>query len=342
VNDFRVFLESLGLVPGSIVADGRWRRCPTLSHPRKKNGAFKLAPDAQIGWGQDHAVQQSPATWRPDCETAAAHFDPDALRRANAEARRKLVQATHEARAFYAACAPLVGGHPYLSSHGLDMTGCYGLKVDGKGWLVVPAMKDRNLMSVQRISPDGEKRFWPGASVKGASYVVERPRASLSVVCEGLATALAIYAAAPLCRVLVAFNAGNLAHVPVPYSGLLTMAADNDHQTVCKPHKDAELVAPFTPWNERPDWCLCNPGRHYGEKFAAQHGCGVAMPERIKGTDWCDLRYERIATLTETKPRELRTAADVRRAVDAVIADAMMRAARFHAPDSLAGIPAQG
>jgi putative DNA primase/helicase len=333
VNDFRAFLLSLGLQPGNIVADGQWHRCPTDSHERKKNGAWKLSPDGRIGWGQDHAAHAKPVTWKPEGgDSAPMPFDPEALRLAHAESRRKQVAATQAAREFYRRCEPLMGGHPYLESHGLGMEGCFGLKIDRDGWLVVPAYRGGNLMTVQRISPDGDKRFWPGAPVKGAAYTIERRSASVSVLTEGLATGLALYAAAPLTRVLVAFNSGNMGEVQMPNVGMIAVAGDNDWKTVCKPHREEGLTLPFKPWDARPSWCLCNPGRKAAEAAANAVGCGFALPQGIQGTDWCDYRTERLAerfAARERDPFSRERDSEIRRGVDAEIAAAVGRVARL-------------
>lgn len=311
-ESFEAFVRGLGLLPRhAVTASGKWERCPTESHPRKRNGSYKLAADGMIGWALDFAVHSEPLTWRPDKESPTPHFDALQLRRANAEARQRQVRATLAAREFHRDCNPLVGGHPYLEAHGLDASGCYGLRVDRDGWLVVPMFKDRNLMSVQRISPEGVKRFWKDAPVSGASYVIERQQASITVLCEGLATGLAIFNAAPLTRVVVAFNSGNLSRVAVPYAGMLTIAADNDWET------EARIGS--------------NPGLLAAQEAAGVHGGGVAAPLDIHGTDWCDWRVEMTAERMERK-RLHETRGDVRRSVDAELADHIARAARFRAP----------
>lgn len=332
-GDFRAFVQSLGLQPGAIVADGAWRRCRTESHPKRRNGSYMLRPDGLAGFAQDFSVHSKAAVWKAGEEAqAAAPFDPVALARSHTEARRKQVEATQQARDFYLnRCTPLREGHVYLDSHGLDMQGCLGLKVDAKGWLVVPAFRDGNLMTVQRISPDGEKRFWPGAPVKGSGYTIERRNAPVTVICEGLATGLAIFASAGLTRVLVAFNSGNLGEVQPPRSGMLCVAADNDWKTICQRHKSEGLESPFQPWELRPEWCLCNPGRKAAEHAAELFGCGVAMPGDLAGTDFCDYRMERTAARLAKKLPHQRDS-EIFRSVDAEIAAAISRAACL--PDS--------
>lgn len=326
--NFEDFLRSIGLQPGTIAADNRWRRCRTELHPHRRNGAYKLASDGAIGWARDWAVHTAAVTWRPERAEAPPAFDADALRRSHQEAERRAAEATRGANEFYERCKPLRGEHPYLASHGLDSAGCFGLRVDRDGWLVVPALRNYKITSVQRISPTGEKRFWPGAPLKGGSYVIDRQFPSLTVVCEGLATGLAIFAASPLASVVVAFDSGNLARVSVPPSGMLTIAADNDWKTRCPRHKEEGLEAPYEPWESRPGWCRCNPGRCAGEAAAKAFGCDYVWPKDIRGTDWCDWRMERSAERVAKKlPRQTETG--IRRDVDAEIAEAMLRAAKF-------------
>lgn len=319
-NDFRAFLVSIGLQPGAIAADGKWRRCPTDAHPRKRNGSYKLLDTGRMGFGQDFASHPEPVRWTPERDSAdAAPFDPAALARAHAEAarrraeeRRRGVLASQAAREFYARCEPLRDGHPYLASHGLGMAGCLGLKVDRDGWLVVPAYRGGNLMTVQRISPEGEKRFWPGAPVKGASYAIERRSASITVLCEGLATGLAIFTACPTVRVVVAFNSGNLKEIEAPCMGMACIAADNDWKT-------AQRIG-------------TNPGIVAAREAAEALGVSVAIPEGMQGSDWCDWREERLTERLQqfyADPFGRGRESDIRRAVDAEIASAITRAARL-------------
>lgn len=308
MTSFDDFIRGLGLIPRGIAPDGKWRRCGTQEQPRKRNGAYKLALGGRIGWAQDWSTMSEPAEWRVGKDAKLPAFDVDAFRRGQQEAREAARLATLEARAFYERCAELRGGHPYLEAHGLDMRGCLGLKVDSRGWLVVPCLRGSAVMSLQRIAPDGTKLFWKGASVAGTTYRIERPGATVNVLCEGLATGLACYAALPTCRVIVTWNAGNLASVSDVPPGLSVIAADNDH------------------WTE--DRRGFNPGIEAAEKAAERLGCGVAYPRGIQGTDWSDYRQETYAERVERRGK-YETRAQVRRAVDAEIGRELMRQARF-------------
>ena len=195
------------------------------------------------------------------------------------------------------------------------MRGCLGLKVDRNGWLVVPMQRGPKLVSVQRISPDGQKLFWKDAPTKGATYLVNRPTASLTVVCEGLATALAIYAAVQTSRIIVAFTAGNLSRVTVPV-GLAVIAADNDRATEGRTG--------------------VNPGVDGARTAAESCGAGVAIPDcRDDETDWCDVRNRMLRERLAAKQLHEREGS-IRRAVDAELNREITRQARFVSDESLA------
>lgn len=313
-------------------------RCPTESHPRSDNGAYFLMPSGERGWCMDWARDTSPIAWVSesdaprDLDGAAARLteamraeDREALERGRVEMRERQRRASREAHAWYWAAQPLRGGHPYLEGHGLTVAGCaraphgrygptHGLREDARGRLVVP-MQSLHLwrgkpwtQSVQLIEPGGDKRYWPGAPVKGASYLVDaRPDgAARLLMCEGLATGLALYGMVQHSAVRVCFSAGGLIELArrlaevralpgdseaarsVPYAYLPhTVCGDNDQRTVCKDHREMGLVAPVEPAG-RPSWCKCNPGRAAAEEAAGLLGCGAALPTGIVGTDWSD------------------------------------------------------
>lgn len=306
--DFRNFCRAAGLIPREIVPDGRWRRCATETHPRSQNGAYKLFPDGDFGLVQDWAVHPEPLAWKPDANVQAAPIDRAAIEHRRAEERRRIAEAVRSARNYFDACRPLQEGHPYLARKQLDMVGCFGLRQDDAGWLVVPMQHHGSLVSVQRISLDGEKLFWSGAPTKGASYTIERRSASLTVICEGLATGLAIFAAVPTALVVVAFNAGNLVRVAetLPRRGMAVVAADNDLATEAKTG--------------------VNPGVKAAQAAAELLGCGISVPTGISGTDWLDYRNEKVAERNQAIRRGV-SASSIKRAVDAEISAAMLRAA---------------
>lgn len=78
--------------------------------------------------------------------------------------------------------------------------------------IVVPMFIDDKLIGLQRILPNGEKRFLPGQNNKGACFLMLAGGVvvpELVLVCEGYATGATLIALTKK-AVCVAFNAGNL------------------------------------------------------------------------------------------------------------------------------------
>ena len=272
---FREFIAALGIIPPNVLLPGKWQRCSTLTHPRKKNASVKLCEDGRIGFAHDFASMAEPCVWRQKAASETSRISQDEIRSRIEAKRRELIVATKAARDYYNSCSPLNGVHPYLAGKKLGVEGCSGLRVDSRGDLVVPMMVKNSLVSVQRINADGTKLFWSGATTNGAGFMIERQGAVVTLVCEGLATGLSLYGSLPNCRVLVAFNAGNLARSVVHYdvSGLCAVCADNDVETERKIGK--------------------NPGIEGASKAAEILGCSVVAPLcEDGGTDVDDWRQE--------------------------------------------------
>ena len=276
MSTFEQTLIQAGLRPRAMVADGRIRRCATDGKPSKRNGWYVLRPDGTGAWGDwsvgsgealGHYGQESTQIRLPTAEELA-----ERERRKQAE-RNVRLKAIRGARAFWDQSQRAKALHPYIERKGLTAMGTSGLRVHGD-LLVVPVLWRDRLVSVQTITADGQKRFWPGAPVKGGSLVLDRPRAALTAICEGLATGMAIYQCVRMARVVVAFDAGNLIQVvdQLRPTGSVVIAADNDHAT----HARRGF----------------NPGIEKATNAAELIGAGVAWPEGIEGSDWADALYE--------------------------------------------------
>lgn len=271
---FRAAMELAGLIPGDIVADDRWHRCRTVGkRASKRNGAYRLARDGRTGWFRDWANHDGVQTWRADEAYVAAPVDESKLRAAREAERVRRIGAMRAARTYWGDAKPMTRVHPYIARKQLSAQGCAGLRVAGP-LLVIPVWHGEWVVSVQTISEQGEKRFWPGAPVKAGCYVIERKGAALTVFTEGLATGLAVYQSMRSARVVVCFDAGNLLPVieRLKPAGMAVIAADNDHETEARTGT--------------------NPGVKKAREAAEVIGCGVAYPEGIKGTDWADALVE--------------------------------------------------
>jgi len=270
--DFFTALRTSGLRPRDIVADSKWRRCATDDKPAKRNGAYCLHPDGR-GYWRNWATDSDLNSWRDDSATRAEPVDPAIAERRRQQERAYRIQAIKSARAFWGRARPCTRLHSYLERKGLSALGTAGLR-EHDGLLVVPVVWRSRVISVQTIAADGTKRFWPGAPVKGGHYEIARPRAALTVVCEGLATGLAVYQCVRNARVIVAYDAGNLLHAvqELKPTGNVIVAGDNDHGTLARRG--------------------FNPGLDKARNAAELIGAGVAYPEGIDGTDWCDALRE--------------------------------------------------
>ena len=274
---FEQTLLQAGLRPREIVPDGRIRRCPSDAKPNKRNAWYVLHPDGRGFFGD----------WTSGTGEALGHYKPEgdsqirvptpvdlaAIERRRQQEREYRLRAIRGAREQWAQARPPRTLHPYLERKGLSAVGTNALRVHGDA-LIVPVFWRDRLMSIQSITPDGQKRFWTGAPVKGGALVLDRPRAALTAVCEGLATGLAIFQSLRMARVIVAFDAGNLVHAvdQIRPTGSVVICADNDHGTQIKRG--------------------VNPGREKAANAAELIGAGVAWPEGIEGTDWADFLVE--------------------------------------------------
>lgn len=311
---FPEFLQSLGIIPPEIIVPGRWHRARTDTHPNKKNANVKLGESQDIGFAIDFSTMTEAAIWNigadiiPKVERTAE--ENAALSRKLAQRRAEELAGIARSAAIYGSAGPLLhGNHAYLQKKKCDMLGCRGLRVDEKGWLIVPMFGKGKVISIQRISPDGEKKFAHGAPTKWTHFRIWRPGAVITILCEGLATGLTLFAAVQNAVVEVCFTAANLVAVAEreKWQGMTVVAADNDHWT-------QEIQGK-------------NPGLEAGHKAAKEIGCGIAIPS-CEGTDFNDWFCERLAALEEsdsTNPFLISNPINLRRAAMAPIGAEIMR-----------------
>ena len=284
-EEFAEFARSLGVHAKWVRPTGEIERVPTDEAPKKKSGAYLFFSDGLGGWVQNHSRPDTGMVyWHAERGGDTQEIDKDAERlriKLWKEAQRKREQerreATRLAKIFFQRCEPLIGGHPYLEKKQLSMLGCHNLRVAEDGALVVPMKRDGELVSVQRIYEDGRKLFWKGASTSGVGFKIGRQYHNITILCEGLATGLALFQSVPDSRLVVAFTASNLVKVAeqLPKKGRVVIAADNDHGT-----------------EERRG---VNPGLEMAKEAAGVLGCEVAYPDGIEGTDWADYLLEGVA-----------------------------------------------
>ncbi len=270
---FEQAIRISGLIPPAyIVPDGKWKRCATVDHPKKRNGAFILHADGKGFW-RNWATDDGVNAWSDDNTTKAKPIDMAKVQAQRDRDRQYRIQAVKSARKFWNKCQLLSLHHKYLSDKGLSALGCFGLR-EHDGLLVIPVMYGASLISVQTITVDGTKRFWPGAPVKSGCHILRRERSAITVLCEGLATGLAVFQSVRNASVVVCFDAGNLLPVTqhLKPTGSVVFMADNDHTTKVKRG--------------------FNPGIGKATNAAELIGAGVAWCEGIEGSDAADYLKE--------------------------------------------------
>lgn len=219
--NFVHFAASYGLIIEHPVM-GKWVKCSTTDHPRKKNGSYKL--EGNIGWVQNFASMEKPATWR---DNNAKPMDRVEMLRVmeKAEAQRKERHAKAAKKAGWIMHNAKCDLHPYLAAKGFAKE---------KGWvwegkLVVPMRINGELVGCQLIDENGEKKFLYGQQTKNARAEINAKGQTILV--EGYGTGLSVRAALRHAglryNIVVCFSAGNLELVARDYPDCVVVA-DHD------------------------------------------------------------------------------------------------------------------
>lgn len=309
---FQEFCRQLGILPPDSIPPGRWTRCGTEAKLRSKTANVKLCDDGQAGFAIDFATMTEAAVWRAsDSKPARRDLGAEnAALTARIQMREKEEKAGTERalREWKSAELIRLAAHPYAEKKRLTMMGARGIRVRGET-LLVPLWRDGEVISLQRISETGEKRFAAGAPSKGGHFWIERPRAVVTIIAEGWATAMTIFEAVNHSRVCVTFSAANMIEVAtrLDWQGMCAVAGDNDHRQPCPwcVKRGEHLQNP--PTQPRPDQCRCNPGHSAALAAAKIIGCGVAIPPASDTVtdfnDWFALLLSTREKLAEIAPR---------------------------------------
>lgn len=250
---FLAFAASHGLAIQRLIADGSIHRCPTTEKPRSDNGAYML--DHDRGWVMDWQQGDRVEWWNdPTAKpwTAEEKAAAERKRREQAKERaRRMRQAAADAlrmigeaelliprpgrdwRPGRAAVEP-IETHPYLVKKGFPAESCFVL--DGE--MLIPMFDCFDFsrpIGLQRIKPDGEKKYLHGQRAKGAVHRIGNESQKEIWMVEGYVDGLSVRAALKRmyrdANVVVCFSAGNLVYV----ASLLKTGfvyADNDESKV--------------------------------------------------------------------------------------------------------------
>lgn len=172
------------------------------------------------------------------------HIKKEALQAAQqAETLKRNLEAAEHAGQIYAS-AGAANTHPYYDKKKIKAIA--GLKLANDGRLMVPVYDSKNqIISLQFIDENGEKRFLTGGRTKGGFFLISGTNDF--VICEGLATGASIHESTGF-SVYVAFNAGNLfevaAIVKQRHEGCrIIIAGDDDTKTAGNPGKTKAMQA---------------------------------------------------------------------------------------------------
>jgi len=145
------------------------------------------------------------------------------------EETKKRKESVAKATSYWLSCEPCAS-HPYLEKKNLPP---FDLKVFHQ-YLLIPIFDiNHKLISLQSVSPEGQKKIFSGTSPKGGFYTFgDFEKSKEYYVCEGWATAASVHLATKRPAV-VSFGASNIAYVGKVLKDRYpskkgVLAADND------------------------------------------------------------------------------------------------------------------
>jgi|SRR5690554_1777311 len=231
-------------VAGSVIADGEIHRFYVEGDKRaSKNGWYvlhlgRITAGAYGSWRS--------GVWSTWCDKQIHHMS-DAERWEHEKRIQNIKQQRRElqrqkqretairAEELWASAAPADPDHPYLKLKGVKP---YQLRQKGNCLLVPLVDAQGRLWNLQRIFPDGTKRFLTGGRVKHCFSVIPGSNSETVLVCEGFATGATARDLSGY-MVLCAMNAKNLQSVAHTASFMgdnqVRICADNDHRTKGNP-----------------------------------------------------------------------------------------------------------
>jgi putative DNA primase/helicase len=285
VSLFRDALQStFGPLNWRPIADGSIHRFRVPEDkPGTLNGWYLLFVDgiasgAFGSWkaGESHTWSSRKPADRMEAQLITQRIE-QAHRQREAEQQQRQQAAAEYAQRLWRGAGSADPAHPYLKA---KVVPAFALRQSG-GQLLVPLTRDGQLVNIQRIRPDGAKRFLAGGMVKGTCSPLGSITAGQHLyLCEGWATGATLHAATGA-AVACAMNAGNL------------LAAG---QRLQRQHPDAVLIVA----GDDDRQTAGNPGRTAATTAAAALGCGLTFPDwpthaPLTLSDFNDLRQWREA-----------------------------------------------
>ncbi|MBD9356962.1 toprim domain-containing protein [Methylomonas albis] len=240
IDQFRADMAAAGMaVNEPIIADGVLHRVYVAGdRSGTQNGAYILHLDGHSAGYFEHFPKGLKTTWRFG-DACAKPLSLVMRRQIEAERKRRQrerwqrqQETAEKARWIWQNAKPVfeTRQHPYLKRKSVKP---YGIRT-GRGTLIVPFYDDtRQLVNLQFIEGNGQKRFMAGGRKKGCFSPIGEPAgAERLLICEGWATGASLHEALGV-AVLVAADAGNLEPVALVARRLypsaeIVIAGDND------------------------------------------------------------------------------------------------------------------
>lgn len=237
---FRAAMADASMVVNdSIIGDGTLYRVYVEGDKRgSKNGAYILHLDGRPSGYFEHFKTGIRSTW-----SLSGKREPmtDSMRQQiEAERKKKQIEneerqqiAAEKARVIWSRCNPITdsGDHHYLIRKGVQP---HNLRLGRGGVLVVPMYSaTKELVNLQFIDADGNKRFLSGGKKKGCFAVIGKYQADKPIlICEGYSTGASLHEHTGH-FVVVAMDAGNLSPVAEAWRKLdqsaeIIIMGDND------------------------------------------------------------------------------------------------------------------
>lgn len=266
IQDFITFMEANGVAPiepiAQRLASGNLIRfrCDGDGKGRQNGWAILYLDERPAGAFGNYRLNTGTLKWKSSSDRPIlSQQERDALRREwrqakdrrEAEQRANERQAALDAAALWDRAGLVKPDHPYVVRKRLSNAG--QIRQLGDQLIVPMFAADGYLWNLQRIKPDGEKRFLRGGRVEDLFCFIGEftPEAREAVITEGYATADAIHQASGL-PAIAAFSAANMVRVARLWKHRrpdldYTIFGDDDRATEAKtgknPGKEAAIAA---------------------------------------------------------------------------------------------------
>ena len=249
---FEDFARAHGLLIKSVVQN-RWVKTPTEDHPRSDNGSYKYI--GHVGWVQNWATMEKPAVWFNDATPVSKAQRIQNLK--NDAVEKEEVASKAAKKAGWIMNQTVLEKHPYLKAKGFENEKGNVWHKDGNALLVIPMRINGNIVGVQLLNSDGEKKFLYGQTTKGATFTMNAK--GLPIFCEGYATGLSIREALKHSNIKycihVCFSASNM-----------KLIARNIREGIIVADNDPNHIGEITAWEaNKPYWISPTVGEDFND-----------------------------------------------------------------------------